>query len=47
MRDIMRLNVEADMRILLSSIKPDVKQTCKNVEHYSLTFFFGKFSNFL
>ena len=31
-----RLNAEADMKIHLSSIKPDIKEICKRVKyHYS------------
>src|SRR5258705_7203126 len=39
-----RLNAEADMRIQLSSIKPDIKEICKNVTqyHYSHIFCLGK-----
>ena len=32
-----RLNVEADMRIQLSSVKPDIKEICKNVNPISLS----------
>lgn len=35
MCDITRLDVEADMRILLSSIKPGIKEIYKNVKHHS------------
>lgn len=40
-----RLNEKAEIRILFSYIKPDIEETCKNIEqiHSSLIYFcFGK-----
>lgn len=44
-----RLNTEADMRIQLSPVKPDVRdlQKCRTVPFFSLTFFVWKVVTFL
>lgn len=46
MCDITRLIVEADMRILLASIKPGIKEICKNVKYHSYHELFEKYNNF-
>lgn len=39
-----RLNEEADMKIQLSSIKPNIKETCKNIKQYHSPHYFFHFS---